>query len=281
MKGSGTGPCLSPSLLPFKVTGHHPTRRRHHYTSRLVVSNNGSTRTPKDPKSYASIEHLRRELEQAKGQAPFTITETIKWLGNAVNNGGATLAFQAYRWVLGLDQPSRWGGKRQTSSMDAAALLETEQRTNPDLLDAVQSLLLIPRSAAVRLIYRCPAAADLNSIDLMRRLVDLKGMFPGSNVARMVELLPTAFLSGPWEETSAQLRRTSGLLREGLQGADLDAMFEADPTILFEEAESVEVGLRRMRELWEVDAAALRNSDPEELALAVRALSLAGPPKGV
>ena len=265
--------------LCIRRTGHHP--RQHRHRSRLEVQRIESTRTPKDPKAYASIEDLRRELEQAKGQAPFAITETIKWLGNAVNNGGATLAFQAYRYVLGLDQPLTWGGRRQSSSIDSEELRETELRTNPDLLDAMQYLLLVPRSAAVKLVYRCPAAAELSSTDLMKRLIDLKRLFPGSNVARMVELLPTAFLSGSWDDTFTHLRCTSNLLREGLEGADVDCMFENDPCILFEDPLSLKIGLERMIELWKVDATALKNSDPEELALAVRALSLKGPPGGV
>lgn len=37
-------------------------------------------------------------------------------------------------------------------------------------------------------------------------------------------------------------------------------------------------GLRRLHELWDVDEQALRQSDPVEIALAVRALSESGPP---
>ena len=37
-------------------------------------------------------------------------------------------------------------------------------------------------------------------------------------------------------------------------------------------------GLRRLHELWDVDAHALEQSDPIEIALAVRALSKSGPP---
>lgn len=37
-------------------------------------------------------------------------------------------------------------------------------------------------------------------------------------------------------------------------------------------------GIERLHELWDVDELALRQSDPFELALAVRALSEGGPP---
>lgn len=59
----------------------------------------------------------------------------------------------------------------------------------------------------------------------------------------------------------------------------MDAIFEEDPTVLFEDPESLLVGLERMRELWSINEEMLRNSEPDELALAVRALSLKGPPK--
>jgi hypothetical protein len=244
----------------------------------------GSSRVPKDPKAYADIEELRRELEDGKGQAPFTLTRTIKWLSDAANNGGGGLAFQAYRWVLGLDTPPSFKSYRRPAEIEATALLQIEETTDPELIEAIQTLLMIPKTAAVRLIYRCPAAGNMSSIDLMMRIVDLKGLFPATNVARMVELLPTAFLADQndqWNETMEKLRRTNQLLREGLQGADVDAIFEADPTILFESPESIELGLKRMKDLWKVDAIALKNSEPEELALAVRALSLQGPPKSV
>ena len=78
---------------------------------------------PKDPSTYKSVEDLRRELEQCKGQAPFTLTRTIKWLSDAANNGGANLGFQAYRWVLGLDQPAGW---RRPADMDGASLVRLE-----------------------------------------------------------------------------------------------------------------------------------------------------------
>ena len=197
-------------------------------------------------------------------------------------NGGS-LALSAYRWALGLDQPPTWGASwHRPRDVDAAALVETEKTTPPELLDAIQHLLMIPRSTAIRVVYRCPSAGAMPAMELMRRLVDLKDLFPGSNVARMVELLPSAFLgTEDWEGVVGHVRRTSEMLRSGLHGADLDAMFERDPTILFESVASMEVGLRRLRELWSVDAAALKNSDPEELALAVRALGLNGPPKTV
>lgn len=237
-----------------------------------------SSRVPKDPSKYASIEELRRELELSKGQAPFTITKAIKWLSDSVNNGGGRLGYRAFKWVLGMDVSPQW---KRPRDIDTAALVKLESEADPALVNQLQVLLLIPRNAALKLLYRCPAAAKLSSHELMQRIVELKTLFPTSNVARMIELLPSAFIAGPWQETVERLSHVSELLRHGLPGVDVDRMVELDPTILFEEPASIQVGIHRLYELWKVDASALANSEPEELALAVRALSLGGPPDSV
>ena len=146
---------------------------------------------------------------------------------------------------------------------------------DPSTLTQLETLLLIPRSAALRLLLRCPALEAVPVGEVMARILELKEILPGSNVARIIELLPNAFFSDfGWEVTAGQVREAAGVLREGLEGADIDKMAEEDPTVLFEPPESLRTGVRRLRELWDIDAAALAASDVAELALAVRALSL-------
>lgn len=53
-----------------------------------------------------------------------------------------------------------------------------------------------------------------------------QALFPGSDVARMVELAPAAFLDGDWPPKAQQLEAASSLLRRELCGADLDFMFQ-------------------------------------------------------
>jgi hypothetical protein len=56
---------------------------------------------------------------------------------------------------------------------------------------------------------------------------------------------------------------------------------QEDPALLFEPVESLEVGLRRMYELWPgLTPSTLADSEPLHLSLAVKALGLTGPPKG-
>lgn len=232
---------------------------------------------------YNSIEDIRRELEQAKGQVPFSLTRTIQWLGDAAANGGGSLAFRAYSWVLGLDQPAAWRRPEESPEEEQRQLQEIQERFESNNVDLQQLevILLLSRQSLLKLIRRCPELETMHSAELMNRMMDLKVLFPQNDIARMVELVPTGFLVSPWDTTYEQLVENSTILRTGLRGADVDAMFDEDPTILFEDPESLRVGLERMRELWDIDEEMLQNSFPDELALAVRALGLKGAPSSI
>lgn len=238
-------------------------------------------RTPKDPSSYGSIEEIRRELEDAKGQAPFSLTKTIQWLGDAANNGGGSLAFRAYSWVLGLDQPAGWRARQESPEEEMQMLKDIEQGFDPITLRQLEVVLLMSRQSVLKLVRRCPPLKNVDSAELMTRMMELKRLFPKNDIARMVELVPTGFLVRPWEETYEQLIQAITILRSGLEGADVDAIFEEDPTILFEEPESLRIGIRRMDELWNINAEMLSNSSADELALAIRALGIKGAPNNI
>lgn len=272
----------------FLALPRHRKHRRLYFSStpRTQITKASSERKPKDPSSYASIEDLRRELEQAKGQAPFSISKSIQWLSDAANssdNSGVTgksaqvLAFQAYKFVLGITPPA-W---RPPDDLAGPALVEIEASVDSIFLEQLQTVLLSTKITTLKLMKRYPKLKTMDISDLMVRLVSLKGLFPGSDVARMIELLPSGFLGSDWPATEQLVEGNSQLLRQGLHGADVDFLFQEDPTILFEETESLRVGLRRLKELWDIDSRAMANSDPLELSLAVKALGLRGAPKTI
>ena len=60
----------------------------------------------------------------------------------------------------------------------------------------------------------------------MAPALPLQELFPGSDVARMIELAPGLFLESPWPQTQAQLEASSSLLRRELAGAEVDFMFQ-------------------------------------------------------
>ena len=101
----------------------------------------------------------------------------------------------------------------------------------------------------------------------------LKGILPSCNVARMVELLPEGFLLQSQQSMVKRVAAINIALRDGLPGANIDLMVQEDPTILFEDKHSVSSGLRELHDLWDVDETALSNSNPWELALAIRTMS--------
>jgi len=216
--------------------------------------------------------------------APLSLTRAIQWIGDSINAGGSrSLAFRAYSWVLGLDQPLSWTKEAESIEEEQRALAAVEGRLEANGVDISQLevILLLPRQSVLKLVRRCPALERLSGGDLMVRMMDLKILFPNNDVARMVELVPSGFLSQDWDQTRSRLEVSSSILREGLKGADVDQIFEEDPTILFEEPDSLLYGLARMEELWGVDENILRNSFPDELALAVRALSVNGAPDSI
>lgn len=59
----------------------------------------------------------------------------------------------------------------------------------------------------------------------------------------MVELQPRLFLEQPQSAVEAQVAEADRMLREGLAGADIDFMLTEDPTLLFENLESLASGV--------------------------------------
>lgn len=268
----------TPRRGPVVVAGPSTTSRT------VTASASGSKREAKDPATYDSIEDVRRELEVSRGMAPLSLTRAIQWIGDCLNSGGSrTLAMRCYRWVLGLDRPLSWSKGGESPEEERRELEAAAERLEANGVDVSQLevILLLPRQSVLKLVRRCPALESLDGADLMTRMMDLKLLFPQNDVARMVELVPRGFLSRDWNDTKATLQESSEVLREGLKGADVDAMFDDDPSLLFEDPDSLRYGLKRMEELWGIDENILKNSWPDELALAVRALGLRGAPDSI
>jgi hypothetical protein len=287
MSGAHATSRPSGSMTSARVLERHRVLGRGSFRDRFrrdVRARSGSKRRAKDPGSYNSIEDVRRELEVSKDMAPFSLTKAIQWVGDSINSGGSrSLAFRAYSWVLGLDQPLSWSKCGESVEEERRALEAVAERLEGNGVDVSQLevILLLPRQSVLKLVRRCPALESLSGGDLMIRMMDLKQLFPRNNVARMIELVPKGFLSQDWSETKSRLEASSSILREGLKGADVDQIFEEDPTILFEEPESLRYGLEKMEELWGIDEDILKNSWPDELALAVRALGHNGAPDSI
>lgn len=142
----------------------------------------------------------------------------------------------------------------------------------------LQTLLVCTETTVVRIARRFPGVLDMEPASVLQRLLTLKSALPGCDVLLMVETVPHLLLGGEEATTAAQVEAASRVLREGLAGAEVERVMEADPGILFEDPKSLAVGVEQLHDLWDVDEAALQASEPFHLALAVKALSSSGPP---
>lgn len=94
----------------------------------------------------------------------------------------------------------------------------------------------------------------------------------GCDPSILVERLPDCYLLSS-EKTLHQMASMMTLLEGQLAGADIVGMVHEDPGLLLLD---IEHGIKQFQQLWDVDSTVLEDSDPTELALAVRHLCAAG-----
>ena len=109
----------------------------------------------------------------------------------------------------------------------------------------------------------------------------MQRLLPECDVARLVELQPSWLLQQPDDVVTTQLQRSRQQLLQSLPRTLFSKMCETDPTILLETDSNLGSGLKGLRGLWDVDASALADTDPADMILAVRAMSISGPPSKV
>lgn len=242
------------------------------------------------------MDDLRTHLEQ-QSLGIGGLSGFLSWLGSTAF--GATTQYTGqqrwglaawYRWVL----QSQWsqqltsGIQRRpgyvASKIDpTSSLPETTATTNmdPGRLQLLAALLLCSEQCVCRMASKYPELLTMDPTEVTQRLLLLKEVFPACNVARMVELLPEGFLQQSQQSMVKRVAAINDALRGSLPGANVDMMVQEDPTILFEDKQSLSTGLQGLHDLWDVDEVALGNSNPWELALAIRAMSDQGPPDTV
>lgn len=224
-----------------------------------------SVRERKDPKQFRSMDEARAYLHQRNGNGAVSLAGALNWLSS--NAFGAQQ--QELNWVrivrllLGFS----------SSSSSTGATLPQHPITSEAI--RLSGLLLCSPAGAAAVIHRCPQVLQQGPAQVASRLTALKQALPEVDISMLVERLPQHFLAGDSAATCAQVEDAYATLRHGLPGADVAAMVQEDPALLFVELQS---GIEQLHDLWEVDEDALAASDPAMLGLAVRALSRAGPP---
>eukprot|EP00191_Tetraselmis_sp_GSL018_P003728 CAMPEP_0177595002 /NCGR_PEP_ID=MMETSP0419_2-20121207/10104_1 /TAXON_ID=582737 /ORGANISM="Tetraselmis sp., Strain GSL018" /LENGTH=178 /DNA_ID=CAMNT_0019086393 /DNA_START=696 /DNA_END=1232 /DNA_ORIENTATION=- len=143
-------------------------------------------------------------------------------------------------------------------------------------LDTLSSTLLCDPADAATMGAKLPEVLSLGSAAVAGRMVALKGLLPGADVSRLLQIRPQLLVE---DDPAGKLAPQLELLRAYLPGVNVDAMVQEHPHIIDQEIES---GLKRFKELWPeelVDRKALAESEHHELVLAIRALSNSGAPK--
>ncbi|GLC44829.1 hypothetical protein PLESTB_001209500 [Pleodorina starrii] len=243
-------------------------RRPVSFTCSLWRSEGGSERERKDPSKWRSIEELREYLERPQG-VPGGFSSFLNWISqNAFGGGTEPRGFAAlYRWLLRLTPGTT--GYLAGRKVDVAPEVLMRARGSP-----LVSILLISPEALAVMATKVPGLLAMSVDEAVERLTGLKVLLPSCDISHLVATEPRLYLEAPRVEVEEQLRCSLSLLSSfALPPEVVQEMISHDPGLPWVVTER---GLAELRQLWPpdlVDTQALRDSDPRELALAVRALS--------
>jgi len=251
---------------------------------------NQAQRQPKDPSEYSSID---KDGDNAQGG---WIVSTLRWInkvaiGKPSTHSSSTNPLGNLLNKLLRDNALALRRRSPSKIPDYHQLKQLEDTTDPAVIQRLETLLLTSRQSVLKLLFCCPSIAVMDPTDVSIRIIALKTVLPCVDVARMVSLAPDRFFFSSsieggdngemscWQQQMSVIVQASQLLYTGLEGADIDFLIQEDPEVLFIGVENIEIGVKELRKLWNVDSTALRNSDALELGLAVRALGPGGPPE--
>ncbi|KXZ43717.1 hypothetical protein GPECTOR_82g251 [Gonium pectorale] len=177
-----------------------------------------------------------------------------------------------YRWFLELvPHPiHRNGGKRPAGKRDAPPELVARAQGS-----SLLSLMLITPETLAGMAVELPNVLTMSDGEAVARLTGLKCLLPACDVSHLVISEPKLYLGATRSQVEESLRSSLSLLVErfSIPPDVVQDMITHDPGLPWVVNER---GLQELRQLWPsdlVDAQALQDSDPRELALAVRFLS--------
>eukprot|EP00197_Chlamydomonas_leiostraca_P007038 CAMPEP_0202860170 /NCGR_PEP_ID=MMETSP1391-20130828/1993_1 /ASSEMBLY_ACC=CAM_ASM_000867 /TAXON_ID=1034604 /ORGANISM="Chlamydomonas leiostraca, Strain SAG 11-49" /LENGTH=284 /DNA_ID=CAMNT_0049539309 /DNA_START=241 /DNA_END=1095 /DNA_ORIENTATION=+ len=219
------------------------------------------------------MDALRSHLEGGEGrQESGFISGVINFLssssfGTAAHSQPPWSPARVYRWIAsGLKPPSFTVSDQEDEGDMAEAISQTHARLGP--------VLLLSRYQIRCMIARYGGVVNMSATDAAARVLLLRELLPNCDAVYLLERHPYLFCSTPLPELRAKLVAAVGKLRAGLRGAPLTRVVMSDPEIMFMDLDH---GLAELRNLWDVDETALGNSEPHELAFAVRALAATSP----
>ncbi|GLI61696.1 hypothetical protein VaNZ11_004174, partial [Volvox africanus] len=247
-------------------------RRRGGFTCSLWSSRDNSERERKDPASWRSIEDLRLYLERPQGPPGF-ISFLLTWISqNAFGAGTKPGGLAAlYRSLLRMTPTpaARCSARHRSDRVDVTTEVLVRAQGSP-----LARILLISPDVLAVMASKVPSLLAMSADEAVGRLTGLKMLLPSCDISHLVATEPRLYLEAPREEVEEQLRCSLLLLHKfSLPHSFVEAMITQDPALPWV---LTETGLVELRKLWPpdlVDVQVLLDSDPRELALALRAVS--------
>ncbi|GIL56204.1 hypothetical protein Vafri_11647 [Volvox africanus] len=247
-------------------------RSRGAFTCSLWSSRDNTERERKDPASWRSIEDLRLYLERPRGM-PGGFSSLLTWISQnafgAVTKPGGLAAL--YRSLLRMTPTpaARSSAGHRSDRVDVTTEVLVRAQGSP-----LAGIFLISPDVLAVMATKAPSLLTMSADEAVGRLTGLKMLLPSCDISHLVATEPRLYLEAPREEVEEQLRRSLRLLDKfSLPDSLVQAMIIQDPALPWVLTER---GLVELRNLWPpdlVDTQALLDSDPRELALALRAVS--------
>ncbi|GIL88178.1 hypothetical protein Vretimale_14095 [Volvox reticuliferus] len=247
-------------------------RRCAAFTCSLWSSRGNSERERKDPANWRSIEDLRLYLERPQG-LPGGFSSLLTWISqNAFVAGTDPIGIAAlYRSLLRMTPTpaARRSAGHRSDRVDVTTEVLERAQGSP-----LSGILLISPNVLAAMATEVPSLLAMSADEAVGRLTGLKMLLPSCDISHLVATEPRLYLEAPREEVEEQLCRSLMLLDKfSMPNSLVEAMITQDPALPWVVTER---GLVELRKLWPpdlVDTQALLDSDPCELALALRAMS--------
>jgi len=173
-------------------------------------------------------------------------------------------------------RPPRWWQRPVRDEDELPQGLVADMEAKREHMKQLAGLLLLPVSSDMaslrRLVKDFPQVLDMPIGEVAVRLVILKDVLPGCDACYLIERYPRLFLQDDASTMRERVGTAASKLRSALAGARINAIIEDDPELLFF-GSKLDHGLRQLADLWPTaDEQCFANSEPHELACAVRAL---------
>ncbi|KAF5826868.1 hypothetical protein DUNSADRAFT_1839 [Dunaliella salina] len=229
----------------------------------------------KEPRKNTSLEDARKHLQESP--QPGLFSSFLNFVRDtSIGSRKSQPWWSPGRMMQSFLRPPRWRQRPVRDEDELPQSLLAEMENKQEHMQQIAGLLLFPPSSGMaslrRMVKDFPKVLDMPVGEVAVRLVILKDVLPGCDACYLIERYPRLFLQGDAGTMRDQVWMAASKLRHALAGARINAIIEDDPELLFM-GSKLDHGLKQMADLWPTaDEQCFANSEPHELACAVRAL---------